>query len=146
MEYDMIIVGAGCAGLGGAMYAGRLGMKTRVLGELRGGTITTTNLVENYPGFKSIGGIELAAALEEHARDYPSVEINDAKVTAIAKLKDGRFEVSADSGKYISKTVLFATGTEWKKLGVPGEKEFANKGVHYCALCDGAFYKGKEVA
>lgn len=147
MIYDMLIVGAGCAGLGGAMYAGRLGMKVLVLGgDLRGGTITLTHLVENYPGFISLTGMELAAKLEEHAHAYPSVEIKDEKVVSIERRKDGTFAITSDAGRYEAKTILYATGTEWKKLGVKGEKEFTNKGVHYCALCDGAFYKGKVAA
>ena len=146
MPYDMIIVGAGVAGLAGAMYAGRMGMKVLVLGELRGGTITLTHVVENYPGFISLSGIELAEKLEEHAKAYPTVEIKDEKVAKIERKMDGSFAVKSDAGKYEGKTILYATGTEWKKLGAQGEKEFANKGVHYCALCDGAFYKGKKVA
>lgn len=146
MLYDMIIIGAGCAGLGGAMYAGRLAMKVLVLGELRGGTITTTNIVENYPGFITLTGLELAAKLEAHAKAYPSVEIKDEKVKKIERTKDGGVAVTSDGGSYEAKTVLYATGTEWKKLGVPGEAQFANRGVHYCALCDGAFYKQKTVA
>lgn len=146
MTYDMLIVGAGCAGLAGAMYAGRMGMKVLVLGELRGGTITTTNVVENYPGFISLTGMELAAKLEEHAKAYPSVEIKDEKVVKIERRQDGVFSVKSDASSYEVKTILYATGTEWKKLGAPGEKEFANRGVHYCALCDGAFYKKKAVA
>ena len=146
MEYDMLIVGAGCAGLAGAMYAGRMGMKVLVAGELRGGTITTTNVVENYPGFISLTGMELAQKLEEHAKAYPSVEIKDEKVKKIERKGDDAFAVATDAGSYVAKTILFATGTDWKKLGVPGEKEHANRGVHYCALCDGAFYKGKTVA
>lgn len=147
MLYDMVIVGSGCAGLAGAMYGGRLGMKVLVLGEMRGGTITTTHLVENYPGFISLTGLELAQKLEAHAKYYePNVEIKDEKVKGIERKKDGTFAVSSDGGSYSSKTILFATGTIWKKLGVPGEKEHANRGVHYCALCDGAFYKGKTVA
>ena len=146
MACDMLIVGAGMAGLAGAMYAGRLGMKVLVLsGELRGGTITLTHVVENYPGFISLTGMELAQKLEDHARAYP-VEIKDEKASRIERKPDGSFAVTSDGGKYEGKTVLFATGTEWKKLGVKGEKEFANKGVHYCALCDGAFYKGKIAA
>jgi len=146
MLYDMLVVGAGCSGLAGAMYAGRMGMKVLVLGEMRGGTITTTNIVENYPGFISLTGLELAEKLEQHAKAYPTVEIKDEKVKKIEKKKDGTFAVESDGGKYEAKTILYATGTEWKKLGVPGEKEYANKGVHYCALCDGAFYKGKVAA
>jgi len=143
--YDMIVIGAGVSGLAGAMYAGRMGMKVLVLGELRGGTITTTNFVENYPGFITLSGIELAQKIEEHAKAYPTVEIKDEKVEKISRKVDS-FNVKSDAGAYEAKTVLYATGTEWKKLGAAGEKEFANKGVHYCALCDGAFYKKKTVA
>ena len=146
MGYDIIIIGTGCSGLAGAMYAGRLGMKALAIGELRGGTITLTDIVENYPGFKLITGMELADRLEQHARAQPGVEIKDEKVGKISRKQDGTFEVTTDAGSYSSKTILYAAGTEWRKLGAPGEKEFASKGVHYCALCDGAFYKGKTVA
>ncbi|MCX8197076.1 MAG: FAD-dependent oxidoreductase [Candidatus Micrarchaeota archaeon] len=145
MTYDMIIIGTGVAGLAGAMYAGRMNMQVLAIGEMRGGTITTTNIVENYPGFISISGIELAEKLEQHARYYPSVQIKDEKVLEIKK--DGKlFHVKTDAGSYTAKTILYAAGTVWKKLGVPGEERFANKGVHYCALCDAAFYKEKVVA
>ena len=146
MLYDIIVVGSGCAGLAGAMYAGRLGMKTLVIGEMRGGTITLTHIVENYPGFISLTGMELADKLEAHARSYPNVEIKDGKVGKISRNADGTFAVESDAGAYSSKTIIYATGTEWRKLGAKGEKEFANKGVHYCALCDGGFYKGKVAA
>ncbi|MEM4555123.1 MAG: FAD-dependent oxidoreductase [Candidatus Anstonellaceae archaeon] len=143
--YDMIIIGTGVAGLAGAMYAGRMNMKVLAVGEMRGGTITTTNIVENYPGFVSIGGFELAEKLENHAKQYPSVEIKDEKVLSISKHSDV-FEVKTDGGTYQSRTILYAAGTVWRKLGVPGEEKFANKGVHYCALCDAAFYKDKIAA
>ncbi|MFA6328575.1 MAG: FAD-dependent oxidoreductase [Candidatus Micrarchaeia archaeon] len=146
MLYDIIVVGSGVSGLAGAMYAGRLGLKTLVIGEMRGGSITLTHMVENYPGFISIGGMELADKIEAHARAYPNVEIKDGKASKIARKSDDTFSIESDAGKYECRTVLYATGTEWRKLGVKGEKEFANKGVHYCALCDGGFYKGKTVA
>ncbi|MFH1306591.1 MAG: FAD-dependent oxidoreductase, partial [Candidatus Micrarchaeota archaeon] len=135
----------GCAGLGAAMYAGRFGLKTVALGELPGGTITQTHIVENYPGFKSITGLELGNKLLEHAKAY-DVPVKMEKVVGVKKKEDGLFEVKSDAGEYIGKSIIFATGAEWKKIGLPGEKEFANKGVHYCALCDGAFYKGKKIA
>ena len=141
--YDVLVVGSGVSGLAGGMYAGRLGLNVLILGELRGGTITLTHVVENYPGFISLTGMELADKIEAHARAYPNVEIKDGKAGEISRNADGTFTVESDSGKYEAKSVLYATGTEWKKLGAKGEKEFANKGVHYCALCDGAFYKGK---
>lgn len=143
--YDVIIIGGGCAGLGAAMYAGRFGLKTLVLAEIPGGTIILTDIVENYPGFKRLTGMELAQKLEEHARDYPSVTIKTERVTDLKK-NDKLFEVKTDEAQYQGKTVIYTTGTKWRKLGVPGEDTFANKGVHYCALCDGAFYKDKVIA
>ena len=143
--YDTIILGAGCAGLAGAMYAGRLALKTLVIGESVGGTIILTDLVENYPGFKRLTGMELANKLKEHALEY-GISMEEDRAEKVEKAGKN-WRVHTLGGKsFESKTLIFALGTEWKKLGVPGEKEFANKGVHYCALCDGAFYKGKTVA
>lgn len=143
--YDVGIIGGGPAGLSAAMYAGRLKLKTLVLTKERGGTIITTNDIMNWPGIKKISGMELAKQLEEHALDYPDVEIKDAMVTGIKK-KGDNFVIATQSGEYEAKTVIFAAGTEVRKLGIPGEEEFAGKGVHYCALCDGYFYKDKTLA
>ncbi len=146
-SYDIIIIGAGCAGLAGAMYAGRMQLRTLVLGESVGGTIILTDVVENYPGFIRLTGQELADKLKAHALDYKEyVELVEEKAVNVKK-NGGCFEITSASGKrYMSKTLLIATGTKHRELGVPGEKEFTNKGVHTCALCDGAFYKGKSVA
>ena len=145
MVYDIIIIGGGCSGFGGALYAGRFKMKTLVFtGELLGGLITWTDDVSNYPGFKKVTGKELATALEEHAREY-EIEVINESVSAVGKSRE-IFTILAAGKKYQTKTILFATGTKVKKLGVPGEAEFANKGVHYCALCDGYFYRNKTVA
>lgn len=143
--YDVLIIGAGCAGLGAGMYAGRFGMKAAIIGELPGGTITMTHLVENWPGTISISGQGIADSLLAHVKEY-DVPIIQEKAENVEKKADGTFSVKTDGGQYHSKTVIFATGTEWRKMGVPGEKEFANKGVHYCALCDGGFYKNKTIA
>ncbi|TKJ17918.1 hypothetical protein CEE44_05370 [Candidatus Woesearchaeota archaeon B3_Woes] len=149
-QYDFIILGAGGTGLASAMYAARLGLKTLVLGATHGselpigGVITTTNIVENYPGFKSIGGVELAKKIEEHARTYDLVEIKNEKAIEVKKKDDG-FRIKTEKSEYGTKTVLFATGTKWKKLEVPGAKEFENKGVNYCALCDGPLFRDKVV-
>lgn len=150
--YDFIIIGGGVAGLAGAMYAGRLGMKTICFGfshgtELPlGGVITTTNIVENYPGFKRITGIELAEMIKKHALDYKDfVELKEEKVEKIEK-NNKLFLVKTNKSNYKGKTILFVTGTKWRKLEVPGAKEFENKGVAYCALCDGALFKGKITA
>ncbi len=150
--YDFLIIGAGCAGAGGAMYAARLNLKTAMIGELPGGLITTTHLVENWPGIKSISGPDLAQSLLDHAMSYDVPLINERVLSvekAVANAPEGKYSgyiVKTASHTYYAKTVLFATGTEYKKLGVPGEKEFANKGVSYCALCDGGFFRGKTVA
>lgn len=149
--YDFLVIGGGGAGLAAGMYAARLGLKNLILGTIHGtelpigGVISTTNIVENYPGFIKLTGPELAKKLEEHARTYDLVTIKEEKVAKIKKSGKGFF-VKTDKGKYQSKTLLFATGTRWRKLKVPGSKEFANKGVHYCALCDGPLYKNKVVA
>ncbi len=144
--YDTIIIGAGVTGYGAAMYAGRLGLKTLVIGELPGGTITTTDRVENYPGFIRVTGQELADNLRKHAEDYKEfVEFMDDRVTKIEKTKEG-FKVQVSGKEINGKTVIFSTGTKWRELKVKGHDEFMNKGVHYCALCDGFFYRNKTVA
>lgn len=145
-EYDVIIVGGGCAGYPAGVYASRFNLKTLVIASQRGGLITTTHLVENYPGFISLTGQELADKLEAHAVAN-HVEIKDDIVTKITK--EGKYfivktEISEDSFK--TKAVILATGTKHKHLDAKGEKEFANKGVSYCATCDGNFFKGKIVA
>ena len=142
MMYDFVIIGAGVVGFAGAMYAGRMGMKTIVIGELMGGTIILTDVVENYPGFKKLTGQELADKLEEHARDYPVEIIND-KVTDVQKCDTNCYIVFTQDKSFHTKTVLFATGAKHRELNVPGEKEFSNKGVHTCALCDGPLYRNK---
>ena len=144
-EYDVVIIGSGLVGLAAAIYCGRLELKTIVIGKEAGGTITKTDFVENYPGFKKITGQELADKLREHAKEYP-VEIINENVEKISKCKEGCYTVYIENKHYHAQTILFATGSEWRKLGVSGEKEFTNKGVHYCALCDGPIYKDKVLA
>ena len=142
---DVIIIGAGCSGLAAAIYCGRFLMKTLVLGEIIGGVIITTDVVENYPGFKRLTGLELAKNIEEHARDYKSVEIREEKVNDVEK-HGNIFKVTSEEGVYFGRTIIIASGTEYKKLNIPGEKEYSNRGVHYCALCDGAIYPDKVMA
>lgn len=142
-NYDVLIVGGGCTGFAAAMYSGRFELKTLVIGDALGGTIMLTDVVENYPGFHRLTGLELAEKLREHALDYKSVEIKEDRVSEITK-KGDLFEVKTEGGEtHQAKTLIFATGTKTKMLNVPGEGEFTNKGVHYCALCDGPLYKGK---
>ena len=151
--YDFIIIGGGGTGLAAGMYSARLGLKTLVLGFTHGtelpigGVITTTHVVENYPGFAKISGVELAKKLENHAREYELVEIKNEKVSEVKKTKTG-FSVATKKETYEGKTILFATGTMWKKLPetVKGNREFENRGVSYCALCDSPLFKEKIVA
>ncbi|MFH0955150.1 MAG: FAD-dependent oxidoreductase [Candidatus Micrarchaeota archaeon] len=144
-EWDLVIVGYGLTGLAAAMYAGRLELKTVLVGEIPGGLITWTDLVENYPGFKRLTGQELTAKLREHAQEY-NVPMDLGKIDSIAKLPNGFFELKSESKTYVSKTVLVATGTKVRELDVSGSKEFKNKGIQFCALCDAPLYKGKDVA
>jgi thioredoxin reductase (NADPH) len=152
-EYDFIIIGAGVAGLAGGMYGARLGMKTLVLGKNFGsempigGVITTTNVVENYPGFIKLTGQELADKMKEHAESYDLVKIKKEKAVDVRKTKSG-FKVKTEKSEYLGKAVLFATGTKWKKLpeNIRGGRDFENRGVAYCALCDAPLFKDKVVA
>ncbi len=143
--YDVVIIGGGPAGLSAAMYAGRLKMKTLVLAGLRGGTVVNTNEITNWPGIKSIEGVKLAKQLEEHAKEY-GVDIKDTEATAIKKGGKAFAVTTASEENYEGKSIIIATGTEVRKLGIKGESEYENRGVHYCALCDGFFYSNKTVA
>jgi thioredoxin reductase len=145
-DYDLVIVGGGCAGYPAAIYAARFNLKTLVIAKEKGGLITTTHLVENYPGFISLTGQELADNLEAHVKANNVPILNDI-VSSIKKNGDGTFVVSTDLEELEinAKAVVLATGTQHKHLGAPGEKEFLHKGVSYCATCDGPFYKNKIV-
>ncbi|MFH1290897.1 MAG: FAD-dependent oxidoreductase [Nanoarchaeota archaeon] len=152
-DYDFVIVGAGVAGLAAGMYGARLGLKVLILGKSHGselpvgGVITTTNSVENYPGFINLTGTELAKRIQKHAESYDLVEIKEEKVESVSK-SGKKFSIKSEKDRYTGKSVLFATGTKWKKLPeeVKGSREFENKGVAYCALCDGPLFKNKTVA
>ena len=149
-SYDFVIVGAGVTGLAAAMYGARLGLRTLCLGTMHGselpigGVITTTNIVENYPGFIRLTGSELSEAIEKHARSYDLVTILEEKVISIEKNGKG-FVMKSEKETYDAKAVLIATGTKWKQLDVPGSKEFENRGVVYCSLCDSPLFKNKTV-
>ena len=143
--YDTIIIGGGVSGLAAAIYTGRFNMKTAVVAENLGGTIILTGDIENYPGFEKITGMDLADKFIKHAKNY-NVEFISKKVTKIDHCDEGCFIVHIGDEHKHAKTVIYSAGTEWKKLNVPGEKEYTGKGVHYCALCDGTFYKDKTVA
>jgi thioredoxin reductase (NADPH) len=145
--YDIIIIGGGIVGFSTTMYAKRLGLNTLVIGDLFGGTIISTDVVENWPGFVSISGKKLAELVENHAKDY-DIDILRAKVENVKEIKEGKkkhFKVSTKDTEFLGRTVVFATGTKIKELGVLGEKQYTGKGVSYCALCDGFLFKDKIV-
>jgi thioredoxin reductase (NADPH) len=145
-NYDMIIIGGGPAGLTAAIYAARGGLKTLVLEKsTEGGQITVTQKVENYPGFISIEGMELAERLADHARHF-GADISTNGVANLSFCCDKK-SVTLENGRQIdAKTILIATGAKHRRLGVPGETVFDGKGVSYCAVCDGAFFANKHVA
>ena len=140
--YDIGIIGAGIVGLSGAIYARRMNLKTIVFGNEQGGTLAKTHVVENYPGFIRLTGTELMDKILEHAKSYePTIIMKN--VVDIKKQK-GYFKISTKTEQFSPKILLFASGSIWRELKVPGEKEYQNKGVHYCASCDGPVYKGKK--
>ena len=146
-RYDVIVVGAGPAGLCAAMYAGRGMLDTLVLERgLPGGELLNTELIEDYIGFESILGRDLAEKMTNHAKKFGAAVVTDT-VEAIAKRDDGEFDVRTQLGKtYRAPAVILTAGGTPKKLGVPGEKEYAGRGVSYCAVCDGAFFKNEVLA
>jgi thioredoxin reductase (NADPH) len=146
-DYDTIIVGGGPAGLCAGMYAGR-GMLRAVILESRvpGGELLNTEKIEDYPGFESILGRDLAERMTNHAKKF-GAEIRQETVNGIHRLSDGSFEVRTLEGTtYRAPTVILTAGGTPTKLGVPGEMEYAGRGVSYCAVCDGAFFRGETIA
>ena len=143
--FDAIIVGGGPAGLTSAIYTSRAGLSTLLLEKMAlGGQASLTYRIDNYPGFKDISGVELAAEFESHVR-ASGAEI--AMEEAVEFDIDGESKiVTTRSNHYQTKTVILALGSERKKLGVPGEESFAGRGVSYCATCDGNFFRNKDVA
>ncbi|MFX0084813.1 MAG: NAD(P)/FAD-dependent oxidoreductase [Candidatus Hodarchaeota archaeon] len=145
-DYDMIIVGAGPAGMASAIYGSRMGWKTLVIDKgAVGGLAAITPIIENYPGFSEISGLEFAEKLRKQAEKF-GAEVKD--MVEVTDIKPNQFpiEVHTSSGIFTSKIVILATGTNHRHLNVPGEEENEGKGVSYCATCDGPLYKGKKVA
>lgn len=141
-KYDLIIVGAGPAGLAASIYASRYNIKHLVLGENLGGTIAWAHKVENYPGFPSISGFELAQNFLNHAKSLGG-KIIGQEVVDLEKSNGFLVLTAGNKKKYQAKTLIIATGTKRRKLNVPGEEDYLGKGVSYCATCDAAFYKNK---
>jgi thioredoxin reductase (NADPH) len=145
-EYDIVIIGAGPAGLTAGLYAARARRKTIVLERnVTGGQIALTSVVENYPGFpEGVNGFDLAQAMQQQAEKY-GMEMGYGDVTAIEPT-DGRHLVSTSEGEYLAKAVIITGGADYNRLNVPGEERLTGRGVSYCATCDAAFFKDQEVA
>ncbi|WP_025745604.1 thioredoxin-disulfide reductase [Kallotenue papyrolyticum] len=146
MHYRVLIIGSGPAGLTAALYAARANLNPVVIRGLQpGGLIATTDEVENYPGFPdAINGFDLADKMEKQAARFGTTYI-DGIVEAV-ELRERPFRVTLDSGEtHTADVVIIATGASPRKLGVPGENEFANRGVSYCAVCDGFFFRDKRM-
>ncbi len=143
--YDLVIIGDGPAGISAGIYAVRYGLDTLILEkDVISGQIALTDIVENYPGFSSIAGMELMDKFKEHAQEA-GVTTEDGEVLNI-KSDGNKKIISTDEGEIEAKAVIIATGANPQHLGVPGEEEFAGRGVSYCATCDGPFFRGKNVA
>ena len=144
-DYDLAVIGAGCAGLAAGVYGGRAGMKVCIFDKGKaGGQLLITHKIENYIGFSDISGPDLASRMLDHAKEYSNVrefveveEVSDKGDHILLKTTEGEVTASA---------LLITTGADHKHLGVPGEEELAGKGVSYCATCDGFFFRNRKVA
>jgi thioredoxin reductase (NADPH) len=145
-QYDVVIIGGGPAGISAAIYALQGGASTLVIEKaIEGGQMNLTDVIENYPGFKTIKGEELSSLMKEHAEHF-GADFYDGKVIEL-KDEDSHKTVVMENGKTIkSKAIIIASGSYPRKLGVKGEEEFSSRGVSYCASCDGHFFKNKKIA
>ena len=144
-NWDLIIIGAGAAGLTSGIYGVRSGLKTLIIEEkMAGGTTADAPLIENYPGFERISGSELAQKMAAQCRGLGAV-INEFEKAISLNLKGEEKSVKTNKGIYKAKAVIIASGASYRELGVPGEKEFRGRGVSYCGVCDGPLFKGKRV-
>ena len=145
--FDVLIVGGGPAGAAAAIYAARKGIRTGIVAERFGGQVMDTLAIENFISVQETEGPKLVAALEEHVKSYDVDIMPLQKAVSLTKQENGMVQVGLDNGGTLqSKVVIAATGARWRKLGVPGEAEYQNKGVAYCPHCDGPLFKGKHVA
>ncbi|MDR1820469.1 MAG: FAD-dependent oxidoreductase [Methanobrevibacter sp.] len=143
-NYDIIIIGAGPAGLTAGIYAGRQGSKSLILEKsVSGGLGLEIPSMENYPGFELVSGLVLMTKIKQQAQKFTELRENEA-VGNIVKIENG-FEISTTKRRYFAKAIILAMGKKHRKLDVTGEKEFSGLGVSYCATCDGIFFKNKKV-
>ena len=145
MMFDLIIIGAGPAGITASVYAARKKMGLLVITRDIGGQAAWSGDIENYTGYQFITGPELAGKFEEHMRKY-GIELKENEQVLEIKERDERIRVKTDKGTYEGKTAIIASGKRSRELGVPGEREFKNRGLTYCATCDAPLFAGKDVA
>ena len=143
--YDLIIIGAGPAGITAAIYAARKKMDCLVVTLDIGGQAAWSGDIENYTGYQFVSGIELAAKFEEHVKKY-NVEVRENEAVKEICKENGNICVKTEKNSYLSRAVIIASGKKSKTLGATGEEEFKNKGLTYCATCDGPLFEGKKVA
>jgi thioredoxin reductase (NADPH) len=142
---DLVIIGSGPAGLTAAIYTTRAKLNSIVLeNEIVGGQITGTYTIENYPGFTSIGGAELSERMQNHALGL-GARIDEFDPIIDVKLSDDDKTIETQNKIYKTKTVIISAGSQSRRLPIPEEKNFYGKGIHYCELCDGALYEGKDL-
>lgn len=150
-EYDLLIIGAGPAGLSAGLYGARGNLKTIILERgIVGGQLQITEEVENYPGMDHMTGPQISDEMEKQTRRFgcevaTNMEVVEADLKAQPKIIKAKNSVSGEILEYKAKTIIIASGSQYRRLGVPGEEEYTGKGVSYCAVCDGAFFKDRDV-
>lgn len=142
---DLIIIGAGPAGITAAVYAARKKMRFLVISKDLGGQTAWSGDIENYTGYQFVTGPELVSKFEEHLKKY-DIPLKENENAVLLEKKDDLIYVRTDRGEYKARTAIVSSGKRSRELGVPGEKEYKNKGLTYCATCDGPLFSGKDVA
>ena len=142
--YDLIIIGAGPAGLSASIYASRYKLEHLLIGAEQGGQMNEIYDLENWPGERKISGHDLISKFVEHVEGF-GAKINRESVAGISKLEDGTFEINCAKNVYKTRAIILAMGAHYRKMNIPGEKEFTGKGVSYCATCDAMFFREKTV-
>jgi thioredoxin reductase (NADPH) len=144
--YDVIIVGAGPAGLAAGLYTARDRLRTLILEKfMPGGQISTTDRIENYPGIERIDGPGLILQMQKQVESFGAEIKAGSEVTGLEKLEDGHIAIHCDKDTFTARVVILAPGSDYRKLGIPGEDQFRGSGVSYCGTCDAPFFKGKHV-
>ena len=144
--YDCLIIGAGPAGMTAGIYAVRKGLKTLVIGKEVGGQVEKSGEIENYLGFGSSNGAEVTQKFHQHIDEFENLEHKEGVLVTSLKKNNGNFLVRTEQGDFTSKSVIIASGRNPRKLGVPGEEQFKNKGVTYCEVCDAPLFRDKVTA